>query len=117
MTNPARSKVAQKLQVGERVLVDGKRATFIGISDGKELYDFSLEPEGAAYVYLEDLDRLVRREPWEDDPEPDWMKEAEDFLRWNSLRYCHPHPDDTDQAALKKAVRIIQGLVRKEKGR
>lgn len=115
MTDPTKSEVARKLKPGQRVLVDGRRATFTDISDGKELYEFSLEPEGVVPVFLEDLDRRVELEHWEDEPEPDWLKEAEKFLMWNSLRCCHPHPDDTDQVVLKKAVRIIQGLVRRAK--
>jgi hypothetical protein len=124
VTDPTKSEVARKLKPGQRVLVDGRRATFTDISDGKELYEFSLEPEGVVPVFLEDLDRRVELEHWEDEPEPDWLKEAEKFLMWNSLRQrqlfslsrcCHPHPDDTDQVVLKKAVRIIQGMVRRAK--
>jgi hypothetical protein len=66
--HPHESEVARKMQFGERVLVDGKRATFLYISDGKEMYDFALYPAGAVTVYLEDLDRRVKLEEWEEDP-------------------------------------------------
>jgi hypothetical protein len=108
------SEVAQKLVPGERVLVDGKRATFLLISDGKELYEFSLYPEGAATVDLADLDRRVQRleKEWEEDPEPDWFKEGEDFLRWLRLAgWMRGRGEGTPREVVDRAFNIIEGLL------
>jgi hypothetical protein len=108
------SEVAQKMGLGERVLLDGKRATFMVISDGKEIYEFALEDEARCVrVDLQDLDRRVKVERWEEDPEPDWQKEGEDFVRW--LRSCRQWMGSKKATipvpppVLKKAIRIIEG--------
>jgi len=114
------SKVAKALQLGERVLVDGKRATFLLISDGKELYEFALYPEGAVTVDLADLDRRVKLESWEDE-DPNWIKQAEDFLRWLTGTKWASRKTATvpvPPTVLQDAIRIMRGLIRelKKKG-